>query len=311
MSETEQIRDVYQIITGKIIEQLEQGTVPWQKSWAGAGMPQNLLTKKPYRGINTFLLASLNYETNLFLTFDQAKSINASIRKGEHSHIVVFWKWPERKKEETQEEKERKRKPMLRYYRVFNIAQCDNIPEKYIPLKVEGREHRPIDVCEEIIHFMPNRPDIVNKEAQPFYHVVKDFINMPFKDSFINPESYYDTLFHELIHSTGHVSRLDRKELMDIEKGEEGFSLEELTAEIGACFLNSHAGIDTPVFSNNVAYIKGWLKRLNNDKRFIFFASSKAQRAVDYILDKQNTPENRETEEEEIIQELEDISDIL
>jgi antirestriction protein ArdC len=302
--------DVFAIVTDRITEQLEQGNIPWQKTWAGAGPPQNLLNKQLYHGINTLLLNMLNYEQNLFLTFNQIKNIGGTVRKGEHSHIVIFWKWPERKKGETPDEKEKKRKPMLRYYLVFNIAQCEGIPEKFLPPVVACQPHSPIQSCEEIITNMPNRPPIIHHEPHPFYHFVRDFINMPLKDTFINPEAYYDSLFHEMIHSTGHTSRLNRKEVMDEGKTLEAYSVEELTAEIGACFLNSHAGNDGLNFKNDVAYIKGWMKRLKNNKKFIFLASSKAQKAVDYILNSNEQTSPAEPEEESI-HELEDISDIL
>ena len=310
MSETEQKRDVYAIITNRIIEQLVEGVVPWHQSWKEAGMPQNLITKKPYNGINALLLAFLGYEQNYFLTFKQVNDLRGSVRKGEKSHTVVFWKWPEKKKDETEEEKEKKRKPILRYYLVFNIAQCDNIPEKYIP-KIKMEDNRPIDVCEEIIEWMPNRPAIIHDEAYPFYQKVKDLINMPKKELFDDSEAYYEVLFHELIHSTGHTSRLNRKELMDDSKDIEAYSLEELTAEIGACFLNNHAGIGKNDFGNSAAYIQGYLEVLKNDKRFIFYASSRAQRAVDYIFDIHNSNGQGEPQKEEVIKELEDISDIL
>src|SRR6185369_7365644 len=116
---------------------------------------QNLLTRKPYNGINAMLLPCLGYKQNYFLTFKQVNDIHGSVRKGEKSHIVVFWKWPEKEEGETTEDKEQKRKPLLRYYSVFNIAQCEKIPEKFLP-KLALQENRPIDVCEEIIHQMPN-----------------------------------------------------------------------------------------------------------------------------------------------------------
>jgi antirestriction protein ArdC len=285
--------DLYQIITDKIIALLEQGTVPWQQSWAEAGLPQNLFTRKPYRGINLMLLASLNYEQNYFLTLRQVNAVNGKVRKGEKSTMIVFWN----AKEVTTEKGEKETKYFLRYYRVFNISQCEDIPKGLMPMLVNA-ENDPIFECEQILSGMPHKPKIIHKEQAPFYHRVEDFINMPKLKSFVDSESFYSVLFHELIHSTGHLDRLNRKELMESESfGTELYSMEELTAEIGACYLKSHAGILEEKPENSAAYIAGYLERLKDDKKFIFHASSQAQKAVDYIL---NVPkETTETVSEE------------
>ena len=271
--------DVYTLVTNRIIEQLEQGTVPWQKPWTDGGIPQNLLTHRPYRGINVWLLASLDYSLNYFLTFKQVREIGASVNKGEKAHMVVFWKTL---KEGETEAENKKQKKMLRYYWVFNIEQCTNIPDHLIyPVT---KPQMPFDACEDIITGMPNRPPIKHKQAKAFYVVEEDYINMPKLKSFTSHDSYYATLFHELIHSTGHKARLDRKELNQMaEFGSEPYSIEELTAEMGSCYLTSLVGITT-TFTNSVAYIEGWLQQLKNDSRFIVYASSQAQRAVDCIV---------------------------
>src|SRR5882724_6484234 len=118
--------DVYEIVTNRIIELLDQGTIPWQKPWTEAGIPANLLSKRPYRGVNLWLLLSLNYERNLFLTWDQLKKIGGSVKQGEHGHVVVFWKTV--KKNDSLENKTQKNVPLLRYYKVFAIEQCKDIP---------------------------------------------------------------------------------------------------------------------------------------------------------------------------------------
>jgi antirestriction protein ArdC len=298
MTETKEKRDVYALTTDKIIAQLEQGVAPWQKSWTEAGIPQNLITRKPYQGINLILLASLNYEQNFFLTFNQIKMFGGKVVKGERSHLIVYWNWQEKVNEQGEKEK----KSFLRYYLVFNIAQCEGIPKGMMPEPVR-RPHEPIAVCEDVLRSMPLRPEIMHKEHEPFYHVGKDFINIPQAATFTDSESYYETLFHELIHSTGHISRLNRKEIMEPnEYGSEPYSIEELTAEIGACYLKSYAGIDRERLANSAAYIQGWLAKLRNDKRFIFYASSQAQKATDYILNMQ-----AESEEKEIVSEEADL----
>jgi antirestriction protein ArdC len=293
--------DVYAIVTDRIIDLLEKGTIPWQKPWTGGEIPMNAFSKRPYRGINHLLLLSLNYERNLYLTWDQLKQLGASVNRDEHGHIVVFWQMLNAKSGEIEEERTEKPKdiPYLRYYKVFNVQQCRDLPEGLIPLKLE-KEHVPIETCESIINSMPLRPLIKHKEQKAYYHPVADFINMPKKKSFSNPESYYTTLFHELVHSTGHEKRLNRKSLTEMaEFGSEPYSFEELVAELGAAYLCSSAGTILGQLSNSAAYIKGWLTKLKNDKRFIIQASGAAQKAVDYILNQNavgvDTPENLET----------------
>jgi len=273
--------DVYQIITNRIIEQLEKQVIPWRKPWTESGHPQNLLTKRPYSGINTWLLASLDYSQNYFLTWKQLKAVGGSVLKGEKGHLVVFWK--KLPKEQTDNDQE-KPKSVLRYYHVFNVAQCDHLPEVFtIPYPPQTINQ--ISACDEIVEAMPNCPVIKHGKQAAYYDPLKDSINLPKQGAFTNAESYYCTLFHELIHSTGHQSRLNRKEIVEPNTyGSEPYSIEELTAEIGACYLNSVAGIVNTEFDNSVAYIKGWIDQLRNDKRIIVHASGQAQRATDYIL---------------------------
>ena len=282
---TETKIDVYQIVTDRIIELLEKGTVPWQQPWRSGMLPMNLLSKRSYKGINVWLLASLNYEINAWLTFEQLKQLGGSVLRGEHGTIICFWKTI-KKGDDLEEEENTAKKPhsILKYYKVFNVAQCTGIPEEMIP-KIEVSEHEPILECEAIITGMPNCPPIKFKEQRAYYNPDADYINMPKKKSFLSTELYYSTLFHEMIHSTGHSSRLSRKTLTEMnEFGGEAYSKEELVAEIGSCYLSNFAGILQKNICDSTAYIDGWLKQLKNDKRFIVFAASQAQRAADYIL---------------------------
>ena len=273
--------DVYTIVTNRIIELLEKGVIPWQKPWTDAGIPKNLITGKQYRGINVWLLNSLNYAQNSFLTFKQVQDLGASIKKGEKANLVVFWKWLEKENKET---KEVERTPLLRYYNVFNIDQCTGIPKEKLPQVIE-RKIDPIEACEKIITEMPNRPDIRRVEQRAYYNRFEDYVNLPKTETFKTSEAYYATLFHELVHSTGHSDRLNRRELLD-SKGfkTQDYAVEELTAEMGASYLKSYAGIPIEQLDNNAAYIHTWLERLKNDKRFIVHSSAQAQKATDFIL---------------------------
>ena len=290
--------DVYQLVTDQIISLLEQGIVPWQRPWAEAGVPANLLSKRQYRGINLWLLLSLNYEQNYFLTWDQIKSMGGSVKKGETGHIVVFWK-PVQKKAEEERDTKQKQVPMLRYYKVFNIAQCRDIPENLIPKSdVAAVDREPILECEAIINSMANSPTIVHKEQKAYYRIDIDTINMPKKKSFKSLESYYSTLFHELVHSTGAEKRLGRKTLTDmVPFGSESYAMEELIAEMGSAYLCRFSGVLPNEINNTVAYLDNWLGVFKKDKRFIISASGQAQKAVDLILGRQAIESKDEVDE--------------
>jgi antirestriction protein ArdC len=287
--------DVYQLVTDQIIALLEQGVIPWQKPWNDSGIPMNLLSKRQYRGINLWLLLTLNYERNLFLTWDQIKSIGGSVMAGEKGAIVVFWKPLQKKTEENNNEKE-KNVPMLRYYKIFNIAQCRNIPTELIPKVDEGaHEFIPKIECETIIHEMNDAPRIQHKEQKAYYDVVSDLINMPKQKSFQTIDSYYSTLFHELVHSTGAEKRLGRRTLKDMAPfGSESYAMEELIAEMGSAFLCRFAGMLPNEIKNTVAYIDGWLEVFKKDKRFLITAAGQAQKAADLILGRQDNESKEE-----------------
>lgn len=285
-------KDVYGIITDKIIAQLEQGVIPWTKPWKDGGLPRNLFSQKPYRGINVMLLAHLGYEHNLFLTSKQLNEIGGAIKPDEKPHLVVYWNYGDRvKTEEIDAEETKKKPPVLRYYTVFNISQCSGIPDSYVPSI--SRTVFEIENCEAILKNMPSRPQVTHKVQKAYYDPLRDYVNMPKKGSFGSDESYYSTLWHELVHSTGHRSRLSRPGVIDmVEFGSEPYSHEELVAEIGTCYLQSHTGI-TGQFEQSTAYIRGWLQKLKGDRKFIFSASTHAQKAVDFILDVKAETEGR------------------
>lgn len=175
---------------------------------------------------------------------------------------------------------------MLRYYIVFNVEQCENIPPTLIPSVIAPLEHKdPIQECEFVVEDYKTCPTIqFGSEGASYVHV-KDYIKMPFRERFISQKQFYATLFHELVHSTGHESRLNRKEISESPDYEtDEYALEELVAEIGAGYLCSFAGIESATIQQHAAYIKSWLQVFENDKKFIVHASSRAQKAVDYIL---------------------------
>ena len=284
--------NVYEIITSRILEKLEKGVVPWSQPWnAETDMPRNLSTKKPYRGINIWLLLGHGYTSPFWVSFKQSKRLGGSIKKGEKGTPVVFWKWldeknPEEPNPEGQGKPPQKRAPLLRYYRVFNVEQT-TIPQEKLPVieNPSGTSFTPLEKCEKIVCEMPDKPAIHKGGAGAFYRPSRDLVTVPGPEAFKFAEEYYSTLFHELSHATGHPSRLDRKTITDIAPfGSPSYSREELIAEIGAAFLCGTAGIENVTIENSAAYIKGWLKVLESDNKMIVIASSRAQKAAEYIL---------------------------
>ena len=272
-------RDVYDMINERILALLDQGTNPWRKPWISAAQkpPQNLISRKPYRGINTLLLGMAPYESPYWLTYKQATEAGGTVRKGEKASIAVFWKMLDVVDHHTQEGTQ---VPMLRYYSVFNVEQCEGVQAPQEP--VETFEHNSIELAEALVAAMPNPPAIVNESnRQAYYRLEKDHVNMPLMERFQNVEEYYSTLFHELTHATGHKSRLDRA--MSGSFGSVLYGREELIAEMGAAYLCGLANILDRTANNTAAYLDGWRRTIKEDKRAVVVAAGAAQKAVDYI----------------------------
>lgn len=270
----------YQVITDRIMELLEQGAVPWHKPWSGGGEAMNLVSKRPYRGINRFLLNVAGYATPYWLTLNQANKLGGKIKKGSNSTPVVFWKLLEKEDEKTGEKKEL---PVLRYYRVFNLEQTEGI-EGTPTEELEEQEFTPIERCERLVASMPNPPRLQHLRQSAWYRPSQDLVNLPKPESFESSEEYYSTLFHELAHATGHETRLKRPTLTDMAPfGSTNYSKEELVAEMTAAFLCGATGIDNITIDNSAAYLNGWLKKLKKDNKLVVHAAAQAQKAADYI----------------------------
>ncbi|WP_243153504.1 ArdC family protein [Senegalia massiliensis] len=272
-------KNVYDYVTERIIKQLEEGTIPWQKPWKG-GLPINYISRKPYRGINLTLLPY----SGEYLTFKQAKKLGATLKEGESKnwHMVTFFKFNDYKKEVVNKKGEKEIKiktyPILRYYKVYHIDSFDGLESK-----LDVSEHDPIESAEEILNRYSEVP-IYHKDNRAYYQPKNDVINVPKKELFETIEEYYSTAFHEMVHSTGHEERLDRFTNTDqFQFGSESYSFEELVAELGSSMLCGIAGIEDVTIDNSASYIKGWLSKLKNDKHLIVKASSQAQKACDYI----------------------------
>lgn len=288
--------DLYQTVTDQIVSMLEAGVVPWRSPILGrasAGHPKNLNTGKQYRGVNVFLLAftayAKGYGSSYWLTFNQAKERGGNVRKGEKSSMVVFWKQYETKDKQSGEPV---RVPVLRYYNVFNAEQLDGIDapdaSNYTPL-----DFHPIDEAEKIVAGYAGSPAISHDGGQQaFYNPLVDSVHMPDKTRFATVEEYYSTLFHELSHSTGHKTRLDRADGMKpVAYASTDYGKEELVAEMSAAFLCGHAGIHPTVIGNQAAYLDGWLKVIKADKKLVIAAAGQAQKAADWIRGERGEPE--------------------
>ncbi len=280
--------DVYQIITDRIISELEKGSVPWHKPWSGgrSGIPdQNLVSGKPYQGINVISVWMAGFSSPYWLSFKQVKAKGGNVIKGSKGTPVVYYKMLDKKDKITGEIIGTI--PMIRYSTVFNLDQTTDV--KGVPEIKEPEEktvNEQLASCEKIINEMPDTmPKVTHNEQRAYYQPVSDEINLPKMDTFDGAAEYYSTYFHEAVHATGHKSRLDRDTITEMNGYKsKSYSKEELIAEIGASFLNGEAGILNHVIENSTAYIASWLKRLKDDKKLIVSASGKAQKAVNYLL---------------------------
>ncbi len=269
---------VYEIVTEQMVNALESGVCPWRKPWAGGhGAPMNI-SGREYRGVNVFLLGLSGYESPYWMTYRQAQEKGGHVKKGERGQLVVFWKWL--KNDETGEDF-----PMLRYYTVFNVAQCEGIASP----ETQVRTFTPIEAAERIVSGLPaTAAGVAHGLSGACYVPALDEVRMPSREAFTGSEEYYGTLFHELTHSTGHESRLARKGIVDRARfASHEYSEEELVAEMGSSFLCHEAGILPATMENSAAYLRSWVKVLKGDSRLVVRAAGAAQKAADWLLGRQ------------------------
>ncbi|QWV98645.1 DUF1738 domain-containing protein [Geomonas nitrogeniifigens] len=288
---------VYDVINTKITELLQQGTVPWRRTWnAGSNYPRNI-SGREYRGVNVFMLACQEYGSPYWLTFKQVVDKGGHVRRGEKSTPVIFWKWLDKRdavNDDADTVTVNGKIPMLRYYSVFNLDQVEGVVSPPSP-ETTTNMFSPIHRAQEIIAGMPLPPDIRHGGNKACYSPMLDYVKLPKPQAFESPEEYYSTAFHELIHSTGHASRIGRKGILEPSFfGSHEYSKEELVAEMGAAFLCGHAGIEQKTLDNSAAYIAGWLKALKSDRTRLIYAAAQAQKASDYILNWIGGEEERE-----------------
>lgn len=293
---------VYAVITDRILELLDKGVVPWRKPWkAGESFPKNI-RGTVYRGVNVFMLIAVaqceGYSSPVWLTYNQAKQHGGNVRKGEKSTPVVFWLWRHETDDNGARVKGGKSWASPRYYRVFNVEQCEGVelPDRLKPVD-ESDAPEPIEAAEAIVTGMPNPPTIqeggpIEGRCEAYYRPSADTVRVPKRAQYKNAGDFYATLFHELGHSTGHATRLKRDGITALSGfGSHAYSREELVAEMTSAMLCGMAGIDTTL-EQSAAYIEGWRKVLGSDPKIVVQAASQAQKAADHVLGK--TWEERE-----------------
>lgn len=297
MSTAESRNDPYQTVTNHIIEHLERGVVPWRCPWQReVGIPRNFHTGKTYNGVNVLLLGLRHMPSPYWLTFRQAKELGGCVRKGEHGAQVI--KVGESKSASSDDAaKEESAQPgrkklFLREYTVFNAVQIEGIdfpPANPIP-QLPASER--IAAAEQVVSEMQLPPTIKEgMSTRACYRQSTDTVQMPAFASFESAEAYYLTLFHELVHATGHPDRLNRDSLIKHDGfGGKIYSQEELVAEMGAAFLGMETHIVRDAHEQSAAYLQAWLEvlRVKEHKRWIIHAASHASKAADFILNRAN-----------------------
>jgi antirestriction protein ArdC len=275
----------YTTVTSKIIEALKQGIVPWRRPWKSSDQPMSLATGKPYHGINVFILLltamSEGYRSQYWATFNQIKARGGHVKGGEHGTQVVLWKRIEIKEKNAETGKtEKKTIPMLRTFTVFNLDQTEGVKD---PTATSDREHSPIEAADLIAdgYIGNGGPTLTFGGPQAYYSPPADSVTVPYPEDFTRDEGFYSVLFHELAHSTGHESRLDR--IKSTKFGSGDYSREELIAEMTSCFLLSEAEVDVD-YTNSAAYINSWIQALTDDEKALVVAAGAAQKAADLIL---------------------------
>jgi antirestriction protein ArdC len=307
---------IYQLITDRILALLEQGVVPWTKPWKThdrSALPVNLLSRRPYRGVNVFLLIAQGFDSPYWLTFKQTQERGGHVRRGERGTPIVFWR-VDRKTPEDQdgeESTEDRHRFLLRYYTVFNVEQCEDLEIPAAGVIEDNPAFDPIPACAAVYANMPHPPELRHRGERAFYSRGADLVQLPKPERFSRPEHYYSTQFHELAHASGHPSRLNRfaEEKNPGVFGSPAYAREELVAEMTAAMICGVLGIapvkveaiapggEEELLESSAAYLRHWMDVLRADHRAVVIAAARAQRAADYILGRLQREEPMERDE--------------
>ncbi len=282
---------IYERVTNQIITELEAGTVPWVKPWKTNEehmLPHNAVSCRPYSGVNVLLLwcaaEERNYTRAGWLTFKQARALDACVRKGEKGTHIVFVKKREVSDDDADHDEDTKTISVIRSYVVFNLCQIEGLPEAYQTVEDDLPAHERIEAIEAFVSALGI--DIAHGGARAAYNPRHDTIVMPTLSSFEAREHYYATLFHELGHATGHRKRLARD--LCGRFGSEAYAAEELVAELTSAYLSATFGIEGQL--RHASYIESWLTLFRQDSRAIFTAAGQAHRAMIYLLQAADVP---------------------
>lgn len=287
--------DASQAITNELIRIIERGVLPWRQPWTIAGSGQPLRhTGEPYQGINNFLLTArtmmAGYASPYWMTFQQAKAYDASVRKGEKSSLVVFYGQSRKNNDEAQSndgDDDVNAGSVLRFqksYRVFNADQIDGFPEKFTPKPSERQTHQahqPVPHMQAFFDAIEAQVSYTGRQA--CYVPALDKIYMPEISLFDNPLEFYGVLAHEFGHWTKPRYRLNR-DYGSPRFGNTAYAREEIVAELCSVFVGQHLGFTSHTLEMNAAYLDNWLRVLRSDKNAIFKHAADAQRACDYLI---------------------------
>lgn len=286
-------QDTYAKITEQMVKMLDEGTAPWRKPWATLGArPTSLSTGKPYRGINHLMLwftaEDRGYSSPFWGTYRQIGEMGGQIRRGEKGTTVILWSQitDERRLDENGDPTQRW---FMKGFTVFNSEQADWEEDK-APVQPELEERSEVDVlaeAESIVerYLADGGPSLSFGGDRAYYRPSTDAVRMPEREQFDGTGEYYSTIFHELGHSTGHASRLNREGVVEQHNfGDAVYSREELVAEFTAAFLCGHVGTLPNTIENSAAYIAGWKRALTEDPQAAVWAAGRAQKAADFII---------------------------
>jgi len=274
--------DIHQQITDQILAAMEQARTSGRRLWdSQPSLPLNLATGKPYQGINVLILWSAGlshgYTSPYWLTYKQAADMGGQVKKGEHGTACVFYKpWESTDTNAATGETETTKGVIIKTFTAFNLDQIDGIEA---PAKEERPDFTAIEDAERIMQASPAPIKIGGTQA--CYIPGRDEIHLPNRKAFISAEAFYSTAMHEMTHSTGHKSRLDRD--FSGRFGTEAYAFEELIAEIGSALLNADLGILGATLPDHADYLSNWIKILRNDKKAITTAAAAASKAHGFI----------------------------
>lgn len=318
MSENETKSSAYEKLTpqrkqlvDQVLANLNKGNLLWTQGWVAAGAPESAVTGKKYRGINNLYLSLVamaeNYGDNRWATFRQMEEKGWTFKKDEEGHTLgkgksVSVEYYEMRDKETKrrfdrsvldgmtfdEQREYMDKNVYwlrKFYRVFNCSLMDGVPAKEMPMiDVNDR----IEKAEAILDYWnTNESKIVYGGSQAFYRPSTDEVHLPEREKFKSTQSFYDTALHEIGHSTGHESRLNRD--LSGGFGSQSYAMEELRAEIASIFMAQDLGIEPSEdrLQNNAAYIQSWKDEIKENPNTLLTAIADADKIARYVSSKE------------------------